>query len=134
MDEPTQTTWNLFMKILLWCSFLSMFNHKKLFIRRFLYFNALKNWLLLTQLLFKFKIPLLKPKPVIKFNGFKTWIPQHSFNHLTQFGMITITSKCQKNVYIYYNLKISRTSYILFGSYDFLDTSINYHFYHIPFH
>jgi hypothetical protein len=46
------------------------FYHQNLLIKILFYHSPLQIWLFLLQLLFKFKSPLLKPKPKIKFNEF----------------------------------------------------------------
>jgi hypothetical protein len=82
----------------------------------------LQNWLLLMQLLFKFKCPLLKPKPnfilfwIFVFEFFNTHI-----SHLTQHSMINMALKWHhKNIFnkITIFIEFWWSLDVLFGSFD----------------
>jgi hypothetical protein len=75
----------------------NFFYPQNFFIKQVIYLNPLQNQLLLAQLLFKFKIPLLKSKPKTKFSAFLVSI---HMSHLTQLEMISITLKCEKKTYL----------------------------------
>ncbi len=90
-----------------------------IFWKQILYPSPLKNWFLLTQLLmFRFKSPLLKPKPKIKFNEILFEFLNIHNNYLTQLGMINITSKCQNKNIFWNNLKFIILFNMIFGSFE----------------
>jgi hypothetical protein len=78
-----------------------LFHHQNFFTKFIFDLNHLRNWLLLIQLLFNFKNPLLKSNLKLSLMNFFIFeFLNTSISHLTQLTLVNIIIKCQNKTYV----------------------------------